>query len=94
VRLRAFYPEGYMIEAMIELVEGADRFCRGKGKAASVSPVVIAGVPEEDRARRLSSHSLTEEYRCVPNRLRARSMVVSRKPRAASARAWRHPERR
>jgi hypothetical protein len=67
VRLKAVYPDGNMIGAMIKVLEGKDRFCRGKGKAISVSPPVMAEVPKSDRAaRRLGSHSLTEEYRCVP----------------------------
>jgi len=67
VRLKMVYRDENMIGAMIKLLEGADRFCRGKGKATSVSPLVIAEVPKSDRAaRRLGSHSLTEEYRCLP----------------------------
>ena len=67
VRLKVIYPKDNMIGAMIKVLEGADRFCRDKGKATSLSPLVIAEVPKSDRAaRRLGSHSLTEEYRCVP----------------------------
>lgn len=67
VRLTAVYPEGNMIGATIKLLEGAERFCRGKGKAVSVSPMVPAEVPKSDRAtRRLGDRTLTEEYRCVP----------------------------
>jgi hypothetical protein len=67
VRMKAIYPGENMIGAMIKMLEGADRFCRGKGKATSVSPMVIAEIPKSDRAaRRLGSHSLTEEYRCLP----------------------------
>jgi hypothetical protein len=67
VRLNAIYPEGNMVGATIKLLEGADRFCRGKGKAVSISPPVVADIPKGDRAaRRLGTQSLTEEYSCVP----------------------------
>jgi hypothetical protein len=67
VRLKVIYPRDNMIGAMIKVLEGADRFCRGKGKATSVSPLIVADVPKSDRAaRRLGNQSLTEEYRCIP----------------------------